>query len=284
MRLAIVGCKDSDEISEDDIFLVAELDRLGLKAERPVWNDPQIDWASYDLIVIRSVWDYHYHPADFTAWLDKLESLLVVNGLDTIRWNMHKGYLLDLQEKGVPIVETELCRQGKADLPKRALEWEKIVVKPAISASAHATRVFSSNDPEAVQHLRTVAQNGDVLVQPFLNAIQSAYEISLVFIDGLYSHAIRKYSKRGDFRVQFEYGGTYQITEPTESELAAAELTIQRCGFNPLFARVDICQSNDGKDVLMELELIEPELWVHSHEEGCRRLASAIQKQALSIR
>ncbi|MBX3117940.1 MAG: hypothetical protein KF784_02670 [Fimbriimonadaceae bacterium] len=281
MRLVIVGCKESDNISQDDIVLSKALASRGVDAHRAVWSDPNIDWAQYDLAVIRTTWDYHLAPQQFLEWINYVSrTTRILNTPQVIRWNIHKGYLRELESKGVPTVPTLICKQDSTAVPPEAQSWGRIVVKPAISASAHATIVTDFDSPEAEAHLRLLCKQGDALVQPFLSAILEGYEISLVYIDGEFTHAVRKWPGAGDFRVQVDHGGRYESAIPTESEKRVGDLAMSACDFRPLFARVDVCRTAEGEDVVMELELIEPELWLSACPEALERLCRAIEQQA----
>lgn len=277
-RVAIVGCEHSDTISQDDIVLVEALIALGVDVDRPIWNDDRIDWSAYDLAVVRTTWDYHLQPVEFSNWISHVSEVTrLMNEARTLQWNMHKSYLVDLSRRGIPVVPTQFVVQGSSVIPDEVFGWKKVVIKPAISASANDTLAVELSQPEASEHLRKVCSYGDALIQPFLTAIQDGYEISLVYIDGEFTHAARKRVKSGDFRVQMEYGGTYEIVSPTAEERATADKAIAALEDRPLCARVDLCKTETGQDVLMELELIEPELWLYESDLALNRLATKIR-------
>jgi glutathione synthase/RimK-type ligase-like ATP-grasp enzyme len=215
-----------------------------------VWTDRAIDWRAFDLVIVRSCWDYHLRIAEFRAWIYELEKdgVRLLNPPDVLRWNMHKGYLLELQSKGVLIPKTTLI-DDRGD----------VVVKPAISASAHATQRMS----------------GDIVLQEFVPEVLAAGEWSLMFFDRIFSHAVKKLPKAGDFRTQEELGGASTAMLPPAHVLAAADRVLGCVDDDILYARVDMVEREAGV-TLMELELIEPGLFLEKDAVAARRFASAI--------
>jgi hypothetical protein len=270
--------------TDDDQLLVDALSRVGANAEPTVWSDPDVDWCSYDAIVVRSCWDYFLRPAEFLAWLARLEAqgAPLFNTVDVVRWNSDKTYLRDLEARGVPIVPTRwIARDERPSLSdlRRDTGWSELVVKPAISGSAHET--WRSSSPASADddaRLHRMTASGDVLVQPFVSGIAEHGEWSIVFIGGEYSHSVLKRPRSGEFRVQIEHGGTFASLQPPTGVLrqAAAALAAAPDADEPtLYARVDGCVI-DGTFVLMELELIEPVLFLGTSSGAADRLALAI--------
>lgn len=249
----MIGLATSEKfpaLSPDDAELVSELRKLGLDAHPVVWSDPAVDWSSFDLVVIRSCWDYHLRVTEFSAWIDLLvgERVDLFNPPDVVRWNMHKSYLLDLAADGVRIPRTRIERD--------------VIVKPAVSASAHQTHLL----------------RGDVIVQEFVPEVIHDGEWSLVFFDRQFSHATKKTPKSGDFRVQEEHGGSSTPMKASQTMIGEAERVIGCVGGDLLYARVDVVDRPAGV-TLMELELIEPWLFLTTAPGATRRFAEAIGRR-----
>jgi glutathione synthase/RimK-type ligase-like ATP-grasp enzyme len=218
----------------------------------------------------------------FLAWLRALEArgVRVANGVDALAWNLHKRYLLELQrEHGVPIPPTRLIRQGEpASLESLMAELgtTQVVVKPAISLSAHDTTRHLAWSPGAEAAFAAQCARGDVLVQAFVPAIASG-EYSLVFFAGRYSHAVLKTPAARDFRVQDDHGGAKRAVEPPPAVVAQAERVLAATGATHAYARVDGVMAGTTF-LLMELELIDPELFFLLADRAApERFADAIQ-------
>jgi len=283
-RVGLVTCREHPDLPEDDRPLVAELGRLGIAASPEVWDDPRTKWTSFDLLVLRSTWDYHLRPAEFRAWITARESegSALWNPAPLLLWNAHKFYLRELESRGVPIAPTRFLAAGSAADLARILDeegWDRAVVKPAVSATAHRTDLVARGDAGGAAALAALLSDGDVLVQKYLPEIETKGEWSFVYIDGAYSHAVRKRPSRGDFRVQTEFGGTVEPGPAPPSLVGDAGRVIAAIDSPWLYARVDGVES-EGTLRLMELELIEPSLFLSSAVQATRRLASAIARIA----
>ena len=283
-RVALVTYTELPELTDDDRLLVAALARRGATAEPVVWSDPDIEWGSYDLIVVRSCWDYFLRPGEFFSWLARLETerARVLNPLPVLRWNARKTYLRELESHGVLIVPTRWLSHGDTTslaAIRRETGWSALVIKPAISGSAHETWRSSAGDEARDDgRLREMTSRGDVLVQPLLEEVPAAGEWSVVFLDGVFSHAVLKRARDGDFRVQIEHGGTFEPLLPPADVIEQAAFALQAApldGEPALYARVDGCVI-DGRFVLMELELIEPVLFLGTSVDAEQRLADAL--------
>jgi glutathione synthase/RimK-type ligase-like ATP-grasp enzyme len=250
-------------------------------AQPVVWNDPTVDWQQFDVLIFRTIWDYYLHAEAFNVWLDKIEKLGIktFNTIDTIRRNHHKFYLKDLSKKGVKIVPTQFLARGSAlDLSKVGTRgWKKAILKPAISAGSHETRLFEAKDiAEVADIYQEKLDNEDLLLQPFIKEIKTSGEVSLIFFNKKFSHAIVKKPVRGDFRIQVQFGGQYQAFEPDTALLEVANNIVHTFTDAPLlYARVDGIVKN-GQLQLMELELIEPDLYFDYAENAKKRYLEAL--------
>lgn len=282
-KIAFATYAKLDEIGPDDQLAADALQKLGYMVEAAVWNAPDIDWSAYKAVVIRSCWDYHLHPQQFAEWLKWLSGLgiRVLNPPDVLRWNMDKGYLLDLGDQGIYITPTlRLPKGGKVELAHvlQTKDWKRAVVKPLISASAHQTWVTNGASQEDQDKLVDMLAHGPALVQPFIPEIQTTGELSLLFFDKQYSHTVVKRPQDGDFRVQAEFGGSTDIVQPDETIIAQAQQVVDAIEAPLAYTRVDAVEV-DGRLILMELELIEPYLFLREDPEAAQRFANAIYKQ-----
>jgi glutathione synthase/RimK-type ligase-like ATP-grasp enzyme len=291
------------DVAAVDAPLVAALERRGARLHRPVWHDAAVAWDGYDLALVRTTWDYHHRREAFVAWAVAAgEATQLWNPPDVLRWNTHKSYLLELEDRGAPVVPTAwLGRGDRIDLASllAARDWRTAVVKPAIGASAEglvrvaADRPNDRPDPAvasgapdapagvvglatAQRHLDDLLAAGDVLVQPYLAAIEAHGELSVVVIDGAVTHAVRKRPATGDFRVQEEYGGQAVVEVPGAEVAALARWVVEATGAEVLVARVDLLQGGAGSWQLAELELTEPDLFLTAAPAAAERLADAI--------
>ncbi|MBS3747493.1 MAG: hypothetical protein KGY49_10655 [Wenzhouxiangellaceae bacterium] len=268
-------------ILEEDRILSAALGARAFRVARVDWADPAIDWRAFDAIVIRQAWDYFDRLDEFRAWLDRVEPLTrVVNPPGVIRWNCDKRYLVDLIDAGMPTVPTTVVRRQTpapdlADLLAHH-GFSEAVIKPAVSGAGRETHRIRAEDAAAsgAQWQRLVAQE-DMLLQPFMPAIVEHGEVSLIVIDGEVSHAVRKIAAPGEFRVQDDHGGTVHAHAPAEAEAVIARQALAAAPEPVAYARVDLVQTESGP-VVMELELIEPELFFRRETNAAARLAEAV--------
>ncbi|MCI4345853.1 MAG: hypothetical protein L3K07_03775 [Thermoplasmata archaeon] len=263
-------------LTEDDRLLVPALERLGVAARACVWDDPQVDWGSLDAAVVRSTWDYHRRRTEFLAWAERSSSVVPLwNPLELLRPNTHKSYLAELGERGIPIVPTATGREGETlrELGAR-LGWSDVVVKPAVSAGAQSTFRVKADELDAAEVMyRNALSTGEQLVQPYVSEIDEAGEHSLVYFDGAYSHAVR----RPPGLLAREAGAPAATAlDPPHVERALAERLIRPLSPTPLYARVDLVPLRSGTPVLMELELVEPAVFLGFDPGAPERFARAI--------
>jgi len=265
MRIAIITCKEVPRLIESERPLLDLFKSKGITAHIAIWDDPTIDWRIYDYLVIRSIWDYHLRPDKFIAWLDLLESNNVptLNSIDLLRANYHKFYLEKLSKEGVPIVPTYFIdKKSKLDLSfLKSQGCSRAVIKPAVSASSFYTKAFDISDIKLVEEeYKDISTVRDLLVQEFMPEVINEGELSIIFLGGEYAYTVLKTAKKGEFRVQSEYGGSARLIEPDAYIIAEAAKVLSKCIDNVLYARVDGV-IRKGQFMLMEIELIEPDLF-----------------------
>ena len=277
-RLALATCAARAWIDPDDAHLAATLAQLGVPPTVCVWNDAQVDWSAFDLVLIRTIWDYHQHHAAFGQWLDRLDRLGVatVNDSRLLRWNSDKRYLFELARLGVATIPTRLAHGSELARVLASMPGASVVVKPTISGGAWQTLRGEVGDGAFAAAVVQLPSAMEYLVQPYLPEIASAGEWSLLYFGGEYSHAVIKRPAAGDYRVQDEHGGRSEPATPDTATRAAAGHALAALAAAdhdvPTYARVDGVVSG-GRFMLMELELIEPSLFLAAQPHAAERFA-----------
>lgn len=278
-RIALATGTDMPVSDPESHLLIAALVRRGIAADYLPWQATH-DWGDYRLVVCRTPWDYFLQLPAFLAWVRRTAAkTLFLNPASVIEWNCHKRYLREIAGRGIPTVPTLWLDQGAADpdVHLQAAGWGEVVVKPAVSIGAIGALRGRARDHACAAHLNSLLAEGDVMVQPFVASIVEAGEASLVFFGGRFSHAIRKLPQSGDYRVQELYGGTVHPYSPTMAELDLASSALALTPEPTTYARVDLVWHN-GEPVVMELELIEPELFL-SVDGAAARFADALAER-----
>lgn len=282
MRIAFLSIDDLSGYVSDDNLAFEPLQKLGYEIEVISWQQTVVKWSEYVAVIIRTTWDYQNNLAAFLQVLKQIESqTLLANPFEIVQWNADKIYLNDLAKKGAKIVPT-IWINGNIDASKiqqwfDQLESDEIVIKPRVSATAQDT-FWLKRGQEDIESLSKIFENRPCMVQPFMKAIVDEGEYSLFYFNGEYSHAILKTPKTADFRVQEEHGGIIQAINPTANLLAAGEEILKCISRTLLYARVDFVRTENNEFALMELELIEPSLYLRNSENAPYLFAKAIDK------
>lgn len=279
MHLRIATCTQLPEPDADEELLLDALRARGVDARMAAWNDPREDWDARVPTVIRSTWDYIHDLERFRAWLARAERAAPLwNPRRIVERNVHKGYLLELEARGVRIVPTEFLRRGfdmDLELLRASRGFGAVVIKPAVGAGSFATRRFEAHDGERAQDfLRESLRERDVLVQPWLPSVDGHGERACVWIDGAFTHAVRKTPR---FSGEDESVSEAVAIEPAEQALA--ERALAPIAKELLYARVDVAPGLDGRPCVMELELVEPSLFLKQHPPALARLADALARR-----
>lgn len=278
--IGLVTYAKQPNLTEDDRPLIDELRTLGHEAAPVRWDDPSANWSAFQALVLRSTWDYHLRSAEFLAWLDTIDGTGVPlwNPPALVLWNMHKGYLRELQEAGIAIPVTHWLSGGSArelrDIMGRE-KWREAIVKPAISASATDTFRVRADSADDAERFAALVERTEVLVQELIPEVAEHGEWSLMFIAGAYSHATIKRPRAGDFRVQQELGGSAEPATPSHEVIAAGERVVAQLPDRSLYVRVDGVETERGF-LLMEAECIEPVLFFQHCDGSRRRFARAL--------
>ncbi len=269
------------DVWDDERPLVDALEGFGLRTELAVWDDPAVDWAAPKIVVVRYVFDYIRDRDAFCEWADRVEAATPLrNPARVLRWNSHKSYLRDLEAAGIPIVPTEWPPFGSGASLDEILArrgWDDVVIKPAVDNGARGTLRVTRHDLDAGRrHLRRLLARGDVMIQPYVDAIEGPGEHKMIHIDGTLSHTIRESPRLGgkDFSMDLIHP-----IDPEPEERALAQQVLSVAPESPLlYARVDTVMDR-GVARLMELEVIEPVLFFTKAPGSAERMADAIARR-----
>ncbi len=282
VRVGIATSVDHPQLIDDDRLFLPYLAARGIATEPAIWNDPAVDWRRFDAVVIRSTWDYYERIAEFRLWLDGLiaAGVTVWNPVPTVLRNADKTYLRELEKMGVLTLPTVWIAPGEAETIAsvlKAVPWQDLVAKPSISAGAYRTVRCSKRELEANPGLiATIIADSHAMIQPFMQEIVDEGEWSFLFFGEELSHAVVKKPKPGDFRVQYTHGGKHVKAEPPEALAAAVAKVFALIPEPPrLFTRVDGIWTK-GRFLCIEIEMIEPVLFLAEDKESPVRFAKAL--------
>ncbi|HUJ57715.1 MAG TPA: hypothetical protein VLX92_04470 [Kofleriaceae bacterium] len=271
MKLRVATCARMPEPDGDEAPLAEALAAAGIDASLVAWDDPAIDWDAPVPTILRSTWNYAHDLDGFLAWIARVSAAAPLwNPPDVVRGNVRKRYLLELGERGVPIVPTTLIERGGTIAPPRG----RIVVKPEVGAGSLDARVFEPGDPEAVRHIAKLTARGAALVQPYVASVDSYGERSMIWIDGVLGHAIRKTPRFS--------GDAERVTGPfaiEPDERAVAEAALAPFAARILYGRVDLARDAAGKPMVMELELVEPSLFFRFGGDAVDRYVAGLKRR-----
>lgn len=280
-KIAFATCSELPNLTENDRLLIPIFEANGYTISAEIWDNSEVDWAIYDVVLIRSTWDYYLKPEEFKNWISKFVNsrTQLINSPEIVMKNSHKFYLKELSENGIGIIPT-IFSSEKIEL-ETLKKWEKVVIKPAVSAGSHETEIFETSTLSQETFDQKLS-TGDWLIQPFLSEIQDAGEISMIFFGGKFSHAIQKVPKSGDFRVQKQFGAKYLKFEPNAELIDVAANIVEIAGKESIYARVDgILIKNEF--LLMEIEMIEPDLFFEHAPDGPNKFVEDVLNRINTI-
>jgi glutathione synthase/RimK-type ligase-like ATP-grasp enzyme len=292
-RVAFATCAELLVLDPDDELLAQALRELGVEVVPLAWDDGRADWASFDLVLVRSPWDYHLRRDAFVHWAQRVgRETRLLNGAATIAWNTDKTYLRALAEQGVPTVPTAWVERVAAGgdapdlaalLAERGWAGEEAIVKPSIGLGSSGLMRVPAGDPGGAgqRHVAELAQDGVAMVQPFIPSVPAAGELSLIFFERELSHVVRKRPPAGEFRVQPDFGAVTTAEEATAQERDVAQRALACVAeAELLYARVDLVAGPAGEVWLMELELVEPTLYFEAAPGSAARFAPLVAAAA----
>lgn len=281
MRIVLATCRSKPSLTPSDALLAAELERAGAFVLAIPWDELRPPGKVRGVVCLRSTWDYHRRWSEFQAWISGFDGRSggLWNPAETVLWNADKVYLRDLADAGVALPRTRWFEPGeRLDVPAALRAWglTRAVLKPRVSATAFGTCLVSAGRTLADEEWTPLDGSGGLL-QAFVPEIASAGEMSLMYLDGGFSHAVRKRPTSGDFRVQRDFGGSVEVDLPSKAARAFGDAVLAAV-FRPwLYARVDLVETERGP-LLMELELIEPDLFLT--RDAAARMATALLARA----
>lgn len=280
--IAFLTMDSLDDFVSYDSLVADCLALRGMTVKNVSWRDRTVRWDDFETVIIRSPWDYQHAVDEFLSVLQDIDSseAKLWNSIDVVRWNIRKTYLQELQNRGTTIVPTQFVQtptalqiQGMFDV----LQTDQIVIKPVVGAGAEHTfwlRIDSSADE--LQQVELIYANRVALMQPFIASVSEYGETSLMFFDGQYSHSVLKTPKPGDFRVQEEHGSRLQAVSVDPLRIEFAQESLKLAPQRTLYGRVDLVELPNGDPAVMELELIEPSLYLSYDPDAAAKFADAI--------
>ena len=282
-RIALATCTTLPDWEVDDRVLVAAFEERGAEVVEPAWDDQAFDWGACDACLIRTTWDYESRHDAYVAWARRVAAQIpFFNPPEVVAWNIEKGYLRDLERRGVPIVPTAWIERGaEIDLAALLAErgWRRAFLKPIVGHSAQGTLPFTADAAglaAAREHLARHLPQGTMLLQPYLDRVEREGEISAIFLGGELTHAVRKIPVPGDYRVQDDYGASDEPVELDAAERRLARSIVDAARADLLYARVDLLRDPAGDLFLTELELVEPSLFFRHAPAAAGTLADAL--------
>lgn len=293
LRVGLATCRELPKLDADTQWLATSLRKKNVQVVPAVWDDPNVDWTDFHLVVVRSCWDYASRRAEFLAWAERVPHL--ANPAPILAWNTNKQYLLDLSSSGIPVIPTTWIGPEDRWVAPQEGEW---VIKPAVSIASMDTGRYKmwnrAQHEQAVEHVNRLQQaERMIMIQPYIAGVDTEGETAMVFLGGEFSHALNKGAilegpDAGiDRRFQPQGGQKLQVQEPTKAQFELAQRTLDKVPYDHdllLYTRVDLVPATDGSPVLMELELTEPMLYFGQVPEAADRMAAAIVAQIIGAR
>ena len=283
-KCAFLTITDLSNFQSYDNLLIEPLIELGWECEFIPWDSESINWDDFDAVIIRSTWDYQQKEKLFFKTLQSIEAstAILYNSLETVKWNINKRYLLELEEENISIIPTKLYDKFDFETVSRLFSFfkkDKLIIKPCVSANANDTFILERGK---MKSLKSVLENTfyqkDFLIQPFIKSIKTEGEYSLIYFGNTLSHVLLKTPKSGDFRVQEEHGGILSaIKKPEDLLIKFGNKVIRTIPYQCLYSRVDIVR-NDDNYFLMEVELIEPSLYFNMDSKSPQLFAEFFNK------
>jgi glutathione synthase/RimK-type ligase-like ATP-grasp enzyme len=280
MKIALLTCEKLPDLTPEDQKLIPALAKHSIEAKAVIWSDKTINWNDFDYLIFRNTWDYFEKETEFTIWLDQIEqsAIKTLNPIGVIKKNIHKFYLREMEKQGITILPTVFIdKTDNLNLAERVPpHWEKAVIKPAFSAGSYLTEVFEISDiPKINEQYKIIASEKELLLQEFMPQIQTLGETSFIFFNKKFSHCVNKKPAEGDFRVQSQFGGKYNLVKPGQELIEKALKIVHTFQDDLLYARVDGIVI-DGDLYLMEMECIEPDLYFNLSKDSLELFVAAI--------
>lgn len=276
--------EDQEGWSIDAELAFPSMQAMGWTIDAMPWRAGNVDWNAFDAVYVGTPWDYPEDPGQFMQVLEAIDrsTAVLINDMQLVAWSLPKTYLRDLEEKGVAIVPSIWAERYEGGMLEHAFgrfAVDRIIVKPVISTNATDTCLVDRHDIDSLEPaLAETFADRPCVIQPFVQNIQTEGEYSLFYFNREYSHAIRKTPKRGDFRVQEEHGAEIVSVDPEPSLQKAGDQVLRLVDPLPVYARVDFVRASDDRFLLMELELVEPSMYLRMDKKAPERFAKAFDE------
>lgn len=265
--IGLLTCKAYPELQNDFVLLQDELKKQGHNVRPVIWNQMEVDWSNFKNLVFCSVWDYTKNYNLFHKWLSAREKQCnLINSAEIIRWNLNKSYLHHFEKQNIPVIPTVWIYEEN-QLTYLNFEWSDVIVKPSVGAGSSGMKKFESlrQIDKVKSHIQFLLEDCNVMIQPYLESADSYGETAMIYFDGKLSHTVKRplggHKGTADERV-----ATATHIEPTEDQLEIGKKVIQCLPFKPTYIRIDLLKDNNDKDVVLEVEMIEPSLFLKTSE------------------
>ncbi len=283
MNAAVVTCGELACLLDYDRELCKELARFGIDTEPVRWDNEEQDWGKYDFLLMRTAWGYYKQYGKFLEFLSKIKKsgIKIFNSADIMLVNSHKFYLKELKSAGVNIVPTHFIKRRTLMSISKIVKigkWQKYIIKPAVSAGSFNAVLFDADDPAGDEVFEGMIKENDLLVQKFLPEISEG-EYSTIYFSGDFRYTVRKTPKPGEYRVQKDYGGNYERVIPPQAVISECEKIVEILDAAYLYARIDGVLAG-GRFWIMEVEMIEPDLYMDIVPEAVPQFAKLIASRA----
>jgi len=283
LNIALATCAHHPGMcAGDDEALIEQLSPHAVRAQQARWDDPDVDWSAYDAVLIRTTWDYTQRVDEFLEWMRRAESQTrVFNPSAAAEKNLHKSYLRELGDAAVPTLWCEPHEDpAKAIEAAAARGWDSVAIKPAVGAGAEDLVLAPLTERLPLcAHIKRIHGRCAAMIQPLIEGVRTRGELSIVLIDGEPTHAVRKTPTGGDYRVQIEFGGEYAPETPPPAALAAGRAAHALWDAPPLYARIDLVEPEPDVYWIIEVELVEPELFFPWAPHAGAKLAEALRRR-----
>lgn len=274
--------EDHTELVQGDQDLQDELANLGHSVDIGVWNDSGVNWSNYDILLVRSTWDYEENYEAYLDWINEIDlsNVTVWNPPDVLRWNTNKSYLQDLNQAGIPIPSSVFIPGGSKSIPLEEImkkkEWKEVVIKPLVGAGAYQLERYNQDQlSEGQEHLDELINDGGVLLQEYIPSVTEKGEWSFIFTGNSLSHTVKKLPDNGDYRVQKALGGKRIYEEPPKSYIRQANDYVKKITDPYLYLRLDGL-IHEGQLLVLEAEMTEPRLYMEQSTNAAENLAEAV--------
>ena len=287
MKIALATCSNLPDWEVDDTPFHRELQRNGFKVLHPVWDDPLVCWSDFDVCLIRTTWDYSEKQIAFQEWIQQVSTQTkLLNPAPSLLWNLNKGYLFELKEKGIPIAPSVIWNPSdniETTIEKiTSLQSDILFCKPVVGASAiHTLRFHREKEIDRlIDHCRTV--NQPMIFQPYISTVEEEGEVSLIYFGNRFSHAVQKIPVKGDYRVQDDYGASDRPFVHISKELfALSDEILKTIPKDLVYVRLDYLnlggfETNDW--VINEVECIEPSLFFRHSSTAAKKFVTTLQE------